>query len=108
MSSTIPRGQVARMFCVSGDLDPGAVSAATSSEQNVPVTGVKVGDFVFAEKPSVTAGIVVGSCRVNQDGNIKVTLANVTAGSLNPASETWRFMVFRPENLATLNGTITV
>lgn len=109
MSTTIPRGAIAQMFTVSGSLNPGSVAAGTSAEQNVPVTGVKVGDFVIAEKPSLDAGLVVGSCRVSADGNIKVNLANctgVTGGSaINAGDEVWRFLIFRPTK-TTLNSAV--
>lgn len=98
MSTTIPRGAIAQMFTVSGSLNPGQVTTATSAEQNVPVTGVKVGDFVIAEKPTLDAGLMVGSCRVSADGNIKVNLMNCTAGTINAGDEVWRFLIFRPTN----------
>lgn len=106
MSTTIPRGNVARMFCLSGSLNPGAVGAATSAEQNVPVVGVRVGDFVIAEKPTLDTGLMVGSCRVNATDNIKVNLMNATAGSINAPDEVWRFLVFRPENPNSLSSSM--
>lgn len=106
MSTTIPRGNVARMFCLSGSLNPGSVGAATSAEQNVPVVGVRVGDFVIAEKPTLDAGLMVGSCRVSATDNIKVNLMNATAGSINAGDEVWRFLVFRPENPNSLSSSM--
>ena len=106
MSTTIPRGNIFRVFALSGSLNPGSVAAGTSAEQNVPVVGVRVGDFVIAEKPSLDAGLVVGSCRVNQDGNIKVNLMNATANPTNAGDEVWRFLVFRPENPNSLGSSM--
>lgn len=106
MSTTIPRGNVARMFCLSGSLNPGSVGAATSEEQNVPVVGVRVGDFVIAEKPTLDAGLMVGSCRVSATDNIKVNLMNATAGPINAGNEVWRFLVFRPENPNSLSSSM--
>lgn len=106
MSTTIPRGNVARMFCLSGSLNPGSIGAATSEEQNVPVVGVRVGDFVIAEKPTLDAGLMVGSCRVSATDNIKVNLMNATAGPINAGNEVWRFLVFRPENPNSLSSSM--
>jgi hypothetical protein len=106
MSTTIPRGNVARMFCLSGSLNPGAVGAATSAEQNVPVVGVRVGDFVIAEKPTLDTGLMVGSCRVSATDNIKVNLMNCTGSTINAPDEVWRFLVFRPENPNSLSSSM--
>lgn len=96
MSTTIPRGPIAQIFTVSGSLNPGSVDAAATVEQNVPITGLKVGDFVIAEKPTLDVGLAVCSCRVSADGNLKVSLVNSSVGAINPGAETWRFLIFRP------------
>ena len=106
MSSTIPRGNIFRVFALSGSLNPGSVGAATSEEQNVPVVGVRVGDFVIAEKPTLNTGLMVGSCRVSATDNIKVNLMNATAGPINAGDEVWRFLVFRPENPNSLSSSM--
>lgn len=106
MSSTIPRGNIFRVFALSGSINPGQVTTATSAEQNVPVVGVRVGDFVIAEKPSLDAGLMVGSCRVSAADNIKVNLMNCTGGNINPPDEVWRFLVFRPENPNSLDSSM--
>lgn len=106
MSSTIPRGNIFRVFALSGSMNPGQVTTATSAEQNVPVVGVRVGDFVIAEKPTLDAGLMVGSCRVNATDNIKVNLMNCTGSTINAPDEVWRFLVFRPENPNSLGSSM--
>jgi hypothetical protein len=97
MSTLIPRGNIARMFAVSVTFDPASVATITTAEQTTTVTGLQVGDFVIAQKPTNTAGVGVVNCRVSAANTLAVTFVNPTAGGVDAASETWRFLVFRPE-----------
>ncbi len=103
MSTTIPRGNLLRLFAVSVTWDPAAVATATTAEQSVTVTGVKVGDIVVSyNKPANTAGAMPVNARVSAADTISVTFVNPTAGSVNPASETWYFVIGRPEPLGSV------
>lgn len=90
-------GNIAKIYACSVIFDPAAVNTITTAEQTVTVTGVKVGDFVVAMKPTLTAGVTIGNVRVSAADTIAIQFVNPTAGSVNPASETWSFLVFRPE-----------
>lgn len=100
MSTNIPRGNIATIFAVSVTFDPAAVATVTTAEQTLTIPGLKVGDFVFWQKPTNTAGVGVVNCRVSAVDTLALTFVNPTAGSVNAASETWTFLVFRPETLA--------
>lgn len=97
MSTLLPRGNVARIFAVSVTFNPASVASATTAEQTTTVAGLAVGDFVLAEKPSATAGVGIVNARVSAANTLAVTFVNATAGAVDAASETWRFLVFRPE-----------
>lgn len=90
-------GNIAKMYACAVTFDPAAVATITTAEQTVTVVGVKVGDFVIAMKPSITTGVTIGNVRVSAADTIAIQFVNPTAGSVNPASETWQFLVFRPE-----------
>lgn len=98
MSTLIPRGNISRMFAVSVTFDPAAVATITTAEQNLTINGLKVGDFVFWQKPTNTAGVGVVNARVSAADTLSLIFVNPTAGSVNAASETWQFLVFRPES----------
>lgn len=100
MSTLIPRGNIARIFAISVTFDPAAVATITTAEQSATIPGLKVGDFVFWQKPTNTAGVGVVNARVSAADTLQLTFVNPTAGSVNAASETWQFLVFRPEAVA--------
>lgn len=88
-----------RMFMVSKTLDPAAIAANTSADNatTLTLTGVKQGDLVIAFKPTTDAGMAVLDARVSAADTIQVVLGNFTILSINPASETWTFLIFRPD-----------
>lgn len=103
MSTSVLRGNVLKVFAVSVTWDPAAVATITTAEQTVTVTGVKVGDIVLAyNKPTNTTGAMPVNARVSAADTIAVTFVNPTAGSVNPASESWTFVIGRPETPSAL------
>lgn len=76
--------------------DVGSVAANTSEETDITVPGVRPDDFVMVSKPSLDAGVMVGTARVKSDDTVAVTVINATAGAVDPGSETYKIMVFRP------------
>jgi hypothetical protein len=76
-------------------IDVASVAANTSAEQTFTVTGVTTADKCFANKPSLTAGIVIGNCRVSATDTVAITFGNLTAGAIDPASETYNIVTFR-------------
>lgn len=99
MSSMIPYGNILKVLTITKTFDPASVSAATSAEQDVTVTGVKVGDVVLAvNKPTATAGVGIVNARVKAADTVSLTFMNATAGAVDPASETYTFVIGRPES----------
>lgn len=99
MSSLIPRGNIARIFALQIVFDPASVATITTAEQTKAVIGLKVGDLVFWQKPTNTAGFGVTNARVSAADTLAITVVNPTAGAVDAASETWTFLVFRPETI---------
>jgi hypothetical protein len=98
MSTNIARGNIVKMFAVSVTWDPAAVATITTAEQTVTVPGVQLGDIVVTwNKPTNTTGAMPVNCRVSAANTIAVSFVNPTAGSVNPASEAWTFVIARPE-----------
>lgn len=95
MSEGLLGGNVRALGLASFTFNPAAVAAATSAEQTVTVPGARVGDFVFLSKPTATAGVGIVNARVSAADTIAVTFVNATAGSIDPASETYTVMWVR-------------
>ncbi len=97
MSTGIMMGNVKGLYLLSLTVDPASVATITTAEQTFTLTGVRVGDMVFANKPSNTTGLGIANCRVSAADTVAITFVNPTAGSVDAASETWSFLVVRPE-----------
>jgi hypothetical protein len=97
MSTLIPRGNISRMVAVAVTFNPASVATVTTAEQTTTVIGLKPGDFVVCQKPTNTAGVGVVNARVSAVDTLAVTFVNPTAGGVDAASETWQFLVIRPE-----------
>lgn len=95
--SNILTSNVANVQILQVAIDVTSKSANTSAEQDVTVTGVKVGDMVFVSKPSASAGLVIGNARVKAADTISITFGNLTGSPIDPSSETYTLLVVRPD-----------
>lgn len=77
-------------------LDPSSVSANTTEEQTFTVTGIESSDVVLdVQKPSHTAGIVLGNSRASADDTLALTLGNLTGSPIDPGSEDYLVTILR-------------
>lgn len=76
-------------------LDVASVAANTSAEQTFTVTGLTTGDKVFVNKPTASAGLVIGNARVSASNTLAITFGNLTASPIDPASETYTIVAIR-------------
>lgn len=74
-------------------VDVGSVAANTTAVITFILPDVKVTDFVAASKPSHTAGLGLVNCRVSAANTIEMTFLNATTDAIDPAAETYRFLV---------------
>lgn len=82
-------------------LAPAQVAATTSAEQTFTVPGLLPTDVVFVNKPSLTANIGVGNCRVSAANTLAITFVNANAAATTPATETYTIFVLRPDGVST-------
>lgn len=73
----------------SQSLDVASVAANTSAEQTFTVTGLATTDVVFVNKPSLSAGLVVGNARVSAADTLALTFGNLTGSPIDPGAETY-------------------
>lgn len=103
MSTGVLLGNTTNISLVTATFDVASVGAATSVQQNVTVLGVRPSDFIVVANATHTAGLVYGPCVCTTANTVAMTIANVTAGALDPASQTFTFLVSRPETLPIKN-----
>lgn len=88
--------QLAEVRVYTATIDPASVAAGTSAEQTFTVAGLAVGDVVVVNKPTATAGVGIVNARVSAANTLALTFMNATAGALDPASESYTIIAFRP------------
>jgi hypothetical protein len=81
-------------------IDPASVATITTAEQTFTAPGLQVGDVVYVNKPSNTAGVGIANCRVSAANTLAITFVNPTAGSVDAASEVYQVLWIRPESSA--------
>lgn len=97
--ATVALGNVSLTMVLNTTLSPTSVANATSAEQTFTVGGIKVGDFVYATKPTTQAGLVIGNVRVSANNTLAIAFGNLTAATITPtASEVYTVFVARYEN----------
>lgn len=100
MATTIPRGQVRGIDILEVTLSPATIATTTSAEQTFTVTGLKLHDFVWVNKPTTQAGLCIVGARVSAADTLAITFANVTSGTLTPtASQVYTLFRCSPENI---------
>lgn len=81
---------------LSAALTPAAVAANTSAEQTFTLTGARLGDAIFATKPTAQAGLAIVGCRVSAFDQVAITFGNLTGAPITPtAAETYLFGIVR-------------
>lgn len=86
---------IKKIQAITATCNPASIPANSTSEQTFTVTGVNTADYVLVTKPTHTAGIVVGNARVSATDTVAITFGNITAGAIDPASETYTFLVIK-------------
>lgn len=75
-------------------VDVASVVAVTAVDTAVAVTKAKVGDsIVVTPQGTWPAGLTAPQGRCLVAGTVQVRVANVTAGAIDPASQTFRFTI---------------
>ena len=87
-------------------IDYGSVAANTSEEEAITVNGLTTDMFVAINKSDLDAGLVVGNVRVSAANTLSLTIGNLTAGALDPASETYKLFWFKPN--VTSSGVVSL
>lgn len=86
-----------RVFTVTLE-DAGEVAANTSEQETIVVTGIKTTDILVGYTvDKFDAGLYYGNAIITADNEVKVEIANTTAGALTPTVDaTYTFTVIKP------------
>lgn len=104
MSVGIIAGNSASINLVSLAINVASVAANTTAEQDFTLTGLQVGDVVFVNKPSASAGLGIVNARAKAADTLSITFVNATASPIDPASETYYIGVLRAEGTGPATG----
>lgn len=92
------RADFGGLFYVDVTYDAASLAAGTAVDASVTVPGVLSTDVIVWVVPPAAwnGGMMVQSARVASANTVTMRLFNTTAGALDPASGTYRFIVGRP------------
>lgn len=94
-------GNVRGISIIEATVDLGSVAANTTETETATVTGVETGDVILAAiKPTLEAGLLIGTAWVSAANTVSIQVANVTGSPIDEASETWRFVVASRDGLS--------
>lgn len=85
---------VKKLLTATATLDFPSVSAASSQDLTITVTGAATGDSVFVGPPTAITSGIHYSAFVSSANTVTVRANNFTAGAIDPASATFRATVF--------------
>ncbi len=98
--STVSYGNIVGEWILSVTLSPASVAPNTTAEQTFTVQGLKTGDFIDVNKPTLQAGLGIVNSRVSATNTLAIGFVNSTAATITPtAAEVYQVNVARPDNL---------
>lgn len=83
-----------RSFNSSATLDFASIPSTGQSTLTLNVPGVRVGDAVMLTAAADVSGVIFTGT-ISAPGVISVTAKNITAAPVNPAPQSFRFLVFQ-------------
>lgn len=82
-----------RLLSASANLDFPSIAAHTTADLTITVTGALVGDSVSLGPPAAPVSGIIWSAFVSATNTVTVRAANITAGAIDPALQTFRATV---------------
>lgn len=88
---------ITKLLTATASLDFGSISANTTANLTITVTGAEVGDHVWLVPPATLEDGVIHCGGVTAADTVCVRLHNTSGGAINPAAATWRATVMKIE-----------
>ena len=74
-------------------VDPASIAAVTRGAPTFTLAGAKVGDIIVAQPPAaLNDDLVFCGADVTADNTVTLYLYNPTAGPIDDAAQTWRYL----------------
>lgn len=83
-----------KTYTASKTYDFGSINAQTEATTTVTVTGARSGDAVLVRPTTAVNGIIVDGT-VTANNTVTMRAANYSSGSIDPASQVYRVIVFQ-------------
>lgn len=87
--------KVNRVLYAKATIDIASINAVSTATNTVSCPGAKPGDVVLVGLPATLDAGIVFNAHVSAAGTITLRALNITAGSVNPASADYEFLVFQ-------------
>lgn len=98
-SSGPNRGNVGNVTIYTSTQSPSAVTANTTAEKALTVTGVLSTDLVLVTKPTSQAGLAIGTARATAANTVGVTIGNLTGSTITPTASESYIVTAIPANM---------
>lgn len=86
---------IVRALAARATIDFASIAAGGTNTATITVPGASVGDPVALGLPASVAASIVFSAHVTADNTVTVRAFNPTAGAIDPASATYKVVVFK-------------
>ena len=95
-------GNINKQSVISVSLTPVEVATVVAAEQSFTINGLKEGDIIsgFHLAGAIGTACSATSARVSAANTLSVIFNNPTAGNLTPTAGTYKFILSRPDTLA--------
>lgn len=90
-----------RVFLLQKAYNPAQVNANSQAENatTLTITGLLTGDFIIGLKPTITQGLFLKRVHVSAINTATFTFENITGSNIDPGSETYTFIIVRPNGV---------
>ena len=88
-------GRIVDILFGSATIDFGSVAANAAADSDITVTGARPNDFVLASPPGTPDAEMVYIGFVESNNTVTVRACNQSTGAVNPASGTYKVLVFK-------------
>lgn len=94
--AVLQRSDFGGVFLLSGTVDIASGGTDSATDTTVTHADIKATDIIIAVPPATfNAGLVAQTVHTVVAGGFTLRTTNASAGTVDPASATWQFIVFR-------------
>ena len=88
-------GRITDVLHATATIDFGSIAANLAADSDVTINGARANDICIVAPPAGPDAEITFTAFVESNNTVTVRAANNSAGAVNPASGTYRIMVFK-------------